>query len=76
MLFLNFLLPRPARPISPVPNRIIVAGSGTGRVVGIGLLIHAPFAFVCAIMVSVSISPSSKCLVWGHIFQPRCLLNH
>jgi hypothetical protein len=30
--FLSFFLPMPARPIRPVPRRIIVAGSGTGVV--------------------------------------------
>jgi len=29
--FLNFFLPNPARPISPEPNRSMVAGSGTGE---------------------------------------------
>jgi hypothetical protein len=28
--FLNFLLPHPAKPISPVPGKSIVDGSGTG----------------------------------------------
>jgi len=32
MRFLNFFLPNPARPISPVPKRTIVAGSGAGAV--------------------------------------------
>jgi len=30
-LFLNFLLPHPASPISPVPRRSIVEGSGTAE---------------------------------------------
>jgi hypothetical protein len=49
--FLNFFLPHPARPISPVPKRRIVAGSGAGALTLTGIIGKHPSSGITIIKI-------------------------
>jgi len=55
--FLNFFLPNPASPIKPVPNKSMVAGSGTGATTALPLSFPQFMVKFEAIAVSKSLKP-------------------